>query len=249
MAQPKKKFNINEESEANAQILGNKKKFTIHDLVTFQPKTKNQEKFLEMYYSQVPISVLRGVAGTGKTALAFYSALTEVFDSSTPFEKLVMVRSAVETRKVGFLPGSLDDKGDIYESPYKMMTEQFVKYKSAYTNLKALGYYEFVLTSYLRGMTFDNCIVIVEEAQNLDYSELHTVITRMGINSKVIITGDSRQDDLKRQREKSGFEKFNKVLAQMPYDMVGFIDFEIEDVVRSELIKHFLIADHEFGGD
>jgi len=249
MAQPKKKFNVNEESEANAQILGNKKKFTVHDLVAFQPKTENQKKFLEMYYSQTPICIMRGVAGTGKTALAFYSALTEVFDSSTPFEKLVMVRSAVETRKVGFLPGSLDDKGDIYESPYKALTEQFVTYKSAYPNLKALGYYEFVLTSYLRGMTFDNCIVIIEEAQNLDYSELHTVITRLGINSKVIITGDSRQDDLKRQRERSGFDKFNKVLAQMPSDMVGFVEFGIDDVVRSGIVKSFLIADYEFGED
>lgn len=249
MAKPKQKFNVNEESEADAKLLGNRKKFTVHDLVSFQPKTENQKKFLEMYYSQTPVCVLRGCAGVGKTAIAFYAALTEVFDESTEYEKVVVIRSAVETRKQGFLPGSIEEKADIYEAPYKAFTEQFVVFKSAYENMKSLGYYEFLTTSYMRGITLDNSICIIEEAQNCDYSELHTIVTRLGINSKLVVTGDSKQNDLKRQREKSGFEKFNKVLAQMPSEMVGFVDFTIDDVVRSGLVKEFLIADNEFGED
>lgn len=249
MAKPKPKFNVNEESEADAKLLGNRKKFTTHDLVSFQPKTENQKKFLEMYYAQTPVISLRGFAGVGKTAIAFYAGLTEVFDESTAYDKIVMVRSAVESRKMGFLPGSVDEKAEAYEAPYRALTEQFVKYKTAYSSLKSLGYYDFITTSYLRGITLDNCVVIVEECQNMDYSELHTIMTRVGVNSRIIFTGDSRQDDLKRQREKSGFEKFHKVIAQMPIEQVGVVNFTVDDVVRSGIVKSFLIADYEFGED
>jgi len=247
MAKPKPKFDTKDEPMEAARELGNKKKFTLHDLQSFQPKTENQKKFVEMYQQGTPVIHCSGVAGTGKTAVAFYMALTDVLDESSEFDKIVMVRSAVEARKMGFLPGSLDEKAQAYESPYRAFTEQFVKYKSGYDHLKALGYYEFLTTSYLRGATFDNCVVICEEFQNLDYSELHTVMTRVGINSRIIFTGDSKQDDLKRQREKSGFEKFKKVLDAMPEGMVGFVEYGLDDIVRSDVVRAFLEADHKFG--
>lgn len=249
MAKPKQKFNVNEESEADAKVLGNRKKFTTHDLVSFQPKTENQKKFLEMYYSQVPVIACTGSAGVGKTAVAFYAALTEVFDESTEYEQIIMVRSAVETRKQGFLPGELALKNEPYEAPYKALTEQFVKYKSGYEHLKALGYYQFLTTSYLRGITLDNSIVICEEFQNYDYDELSTLMTRLGINSRIIFTGDDKQNDLKRQREKSGYSKFLKVLDGMPYEMVGRVQYTVDDVVRSGVVKSFLIADAEYVED
>ncbi|MBG23734.1 MAG: hypothetical protein CMF22_10465 [Idiomarinaceae bacterium] len=245
----KTKFDTKEETMEAARELGNKKKFTIHDLYALQPKSLNQEKFMDIYKSGKPVIHCSGVSGSGKTALAFYMALTEVLDESSEFDKIVMVRSAVETRKMGFLPGSLDEKAEAYEAPYRSFTQQFIKYNNAYDNLKALGYYEFLTTSYLRGATFDNCVVICEEFQNLDYSELHTVMTRVGINSRIIFTGDNRQDDLKRQREKSGFEKFKKVLQAMPEHMVGFVEYQLTDVVRSGVVREFLEADYKFGED
>lgn len=249
MAKAKPKFDTKDECLEAARELGNKKKFNLHDLYGFQPKTENQRKFVDLYNAGVPVIHTSGVAGTGKTAVAFYMALTDVLDESTEFERIVMIRSAVETRKMGFLPGSLDEKAEAYEAPYRAFTQQFIKYNNAYDNLKALGYYEFVTTSYLRGATFDNCVVICEEFQNLDYSELHTVMSRIGINSRVIFTGDNRQDDLKRQREKSGFDKFKKVLQAMPSDMVGFVEYQLTDVVRSGIVRAFLEADHKFGED
>ena len=243
----RKKLDTKNESMEAQREIGNKKKFNTHDLHAFQPKTANQRKFVELYQAGKPVLYASGVAGSGKTAVAFYMALTDVLDESTSYEKIVMIRSAVETRKMGFLPGSLDEKAQAYESPYRAFTEQFVKYKSGYDHLKALGYYEFLTTSYLRGATFDNCVVICEEFQNLDYSELHTVMTRVGINSRIIFTGDSKQDDLKRQREKSGFEKFKKVLDAMPEGMVGFVEYGLDDIVRSDIVRAFLEADHKFG--
>lgn len=245
----RKTMNTKGETEANAKELGNRKKFTPHDLVSFVPKTLNQDLFFKAYEKGTPVISLRGFAGVGKTAIAFYAGLTSVFDESSEFDRIVMVRSAVESRKMGFLPGSVDEKAEAYEAPYKALTEQFVTFKTAYQNMKALGYYDFITTSYLRGITLDNCVVIVEESQNLDYAELHTIMTRVGVNSRIIFTGDSRQDDLKRQREKSGFDKFHKVIAQMPKGYVDIIDFTVEDVVRSGVVKEFLIADHEFGED
>jgi len=163
MAKPKMKFNTVGESEANQRDLGNRKKFTTKDLVSFTAKTENQQNFFDYYYSQTPVISLKGFAGVGKTAIAFYAALTEVLDESTVYDKIVMVRSAVESRKMGFLPGDLDEKAEAYEAPYRALTEQFITYKTAYDNLKALGYYEFLTTSYLRGITLDNAVIIVEE--------------------------------------------------------------------------------------
>lgn len=243
MSKPRKKFDTANESIENVRDLGSRKKFNPHDIRSFKACNHRQEEFLRLFYQQTPLISLHGVAGTGKTFLAIAAALTEVFDSSTPYQKLTIVRSAVEVRSIGFLPGTAEEKLEQYEMPYKSIFAEVMKYNNPYDHAKALGYVEFVPTTFLRGVTFNDQIVIVDEAENMDYAELATVVTRVGTNCKIIFAGDDRQSDLERRREKSGFSKFRKVLENMPEYMTGFVEFGVNDIVRSELVKNFLIAE------
>lgn len=241
MGKPKRKFNVNEESPDNITQIA-KKKFHIHDLTSISPKNERQKQFFKEVENDTPMVMLAGHAGTGKTFIALWSALYQVFDPSTPYDKVLIVRSAVESRKIGFLPGNIEEKSEAYEDPYKQVVSQVVKYKTAYDNLKALGLLEFKLTSHLRGTTFDNTIVVVDECQNADADELVTICTRIGYNSKIILCGDGNQDDLARQREKSGMGYIEKVMLNLPYGDAPVIRFTLDDIVRSGFVRNFLIA-------
>ena len=244
MAKPKQKFDTSGENDhEKIRSIGNRKKFHPHDLISISPLTENQKEFFYAYNSNVPMILQSGCAGTGKTFLALYSALHQVFDPSTPYEKVCIFRSAVDSRKIGFLPGSEDDKGSAYETPYQQIAADVMKFNNPYPMLKSLGYLEFHLTSHKRGTTFDNTIFLLDEIQNFDSGELMTILTRCGENSRIILCGDSKQNDLERYREKSSFGYLQKLINNMPYDSTAIIKYTVDDVVRSGLVKDILIAD------
>lgn len=237
-----RKFDTENETPENVRSLGQRKRFTPNDLESYRAKTDRQKDFLELFFQDIPLISLHGWAGTGKTFIAMAAALQEVFDPSTPYDKLTIVRSAVEVRSIGFLPGTDEEKLEPYEAPYKELLKQLMRFNDPYEMAKSLGYLQFVPTSFLRGMTFDNQIVLVDECENMDISELETVFTRFGINCKMIMIGDDAQSDLERQRQKSGFKEFRKILDNMNPNNVGMVDFQVDDIVRSEIIKDYLVA-------
>jgi predicted ribonuclease YlaK len=219
-------------------------------LLDIEPKTENQEKFFDAYAEGKHL-VAYGCAGTGKTFITLYNALREVLDERTPYEKIYLVRSLVATREIGFLPGSYDDKSDIYQIPYKNMVKYMfqmpsdVDFEMLYGNLKSQETIKFWSTSFLRGTTLDNSIIIVDEFQNLSGHELDSIITRVGENSKIMFCGDATQSDLQKTNDRNGIVDFMRILRAMP--SVDIIEFGIEDICRSGLVKEYLIAKSETG--
>jgi|TARA_Y100000004_G_scaffold62246_1_gene69701 predicted ribonuclease YlaK len=192
-----------------------------------------------------------GCAGTGKTFVALYLALKDVLDENTPYEKVYVVRSLVATREIGFLPGTHEDKADIYQIPYKNMVKYMFEmpdqasFDMLYENLKAQETVSFWSTSFLRGTTLDNAIVIVDECQNLNFHELDSIMTRVGQDTKIMFCGDARQSDLQKSNEKTGILEFQKILQNM--EEFSLIEFGIEDIVRSGLVKSYLISKLNLG--
>jgi phosphate starvation-inducible protein PhoH len=219
-------------------------------LVDIDPLTENQKKLFDSYAAQKHL-VAYGCAGTGKTFITLYNALREVLDEKTPFEKIYLVRSLVATREIGFLPGSYDDKSDIYQIPYKNMVKYMfqlsndVEFEMLYGNLKSQETIKFWSTSFLRGTTLDNAIIIVDEFQNMSYHELDSIITRVGENSKIMFCGDASQSDLQKTNERNGIVDFMTVLRKMP--SFDIIEFGVDDIVRSGLVKEYIIAKLEAG--
>lgn len=240
--QANKKLNTENETVENVRKIGAKKSMHPKDLKPFRALTEGHAEFLRLFYQQTPYVSLHGFPGTGKTFIAMAAALSEVFDTSTPYEKLTIVRSAVEVRGIGFLPGTAEEKLEVYEQPYKSILKELMVFNDPYEMAKQLGYIEFVPTSFLRGTTFHNQIVLVDECENLDYKELETVATRAGDNCKMIFVGDDDQSDLFRQRQQSGFANFRKVLANMDEKYRGMVEFSIDEIVRSKLVAEFLRA-------
>jgi phosphate starvation-inducible PhoH-like protein len=214
------------------------KKFSMKRI---QPKTENQKNMFDSYYAGKMIAAL-GSAGSGKTFVAMYLALQEVLDSNE-YQQIIIVRSAVQTREQGFMPGSLKEKEAYYETPYIDITNDLFDRGDAYQILKQKGQLKFMTSSFVRGLTFDNSIIIVDECQSMTDHELSSIITRVGESSKIIFCGDTRQDDLatsKNRADVSGLVKFTKVLKSMKeFDI---IEFTTADIVRSGLVKSFLIA-------
>lgn len=246
MAKPKRKFDTKSEDVLAQQQIGVRKRFHPQDMVSFSAKNDRQKEFFQKWYEGIEIISLLGAPGVGKSVLAMYAALDGVFRSDTPYEKVVIIRSIVGCgEEVGFLKGSLEEKLEPYEAPYKSLTKELMKFNDPYPMLKQLGYIDFVPTTFLRGQTFDNAIIVVEECQNYDYQTLYTAITRCGINSRVILTGDSKQNDLASKRKISGLERLNKVFLNMPYGSTHTINFTVNDVVRSGIVADFVIADYE----
>ena len=217
-------------------------------LKTIEPLTTNQERFFHDYGMDQNIFAY-GAAGTGKTFVALYLALKDVLDENSPYEKIYIVRSLVATREIGFLPGDHEDKSSLYQIPYKNMVKYMFKmpddnsFELLYTNLKAQGTISFWSTSFIRGTTLDNAIVIVDEFQNLNYHELDSIITRIGENSKIMFCGDATQSDLTKSAEKNGIADFMKILRIMP--SVDIVEFGVDDIVRSGLVKEYLLAKME----
>ena len=219
-------------------------------LLDIDPLTDNQRKLFDAYAEGKHL-VAYGCAGTGKTFITLYNALREVLDERTPYEKVYIVRSLVPTREIGFLPGSHDDKADIYQIPYKNMVKDMfqmlsdAEFEMLYGNLKSQETIKFWSTSFLRGVTLDNCIVLVDEFANLNFHELDSIITRVGENCKIMFCGDATQSDLVKTSEKTGIINFMKVLRKMP--SFDIIEFGVDDIVRSGLVRQYLIAKIEEG--
>lgn len=220
------------------------KKVRIDDLLTFTPITKNQEKTFAAY-KQGNHLLLHGIAGTGKTFMSLYLALEEVLDPSTVYDDVFIVRSAVTTRDIGFLPGDEQEKVSIYEAPYRSICRELFGMKEAYDALKQQSNVKFMSTSFIRGITINNAVLIVDECQNLNFHELDSIITRVGKNSKVIFCGDYTQTDLTRENDRNGIQKFMKILKEIP--SFTTVEFEIDDIVRSDFLKEYIIRKYKLG--
>ena len=227
-----------------------KKPLSSDFLVDIEPLTENQKKLFDAYKEQKHIIAYR-CAGTGKTFITLFNALSEVLDERTPYEKIYLVRSLVATREIGFLPGTYEDKADIYQIPYKNMVKYMFQmasdadFEMLYGNLKAQETIKFWSTSFLRGTTLDNSIVIVDEFQNCTMHELDSIITRIGENSKIMFCGDATQSDLNKANERNGIVDFINILRSMP--SVDMIEFGINDIIRSGLVKEYIVAKTEAG--
>ena len=219
-------------------------------LVDIDPLTENQKRLFESYASGKHL-VAYGCAGTGKTFISLYNALQDVLDESTPYERIYLVRSLVATREIGFLPGSHEDKADIYQIPYKNMVKYMFQmpsdadFEMLYGNLKSQETIKFWSTSFLRGTTLDNSIIIVDEFQNLNFHELDSIITRVGENTRICFCGDASQSDLQKTNERNGIVDFMSILRKMP--SFDIIEFGVEDIVRSGLVKEYILAKMESG--
>ena len=220
------------------------KKVRIDDLLTFQPITENQKKTYEAYKQNTPL-LLHGIAGTGKTFLSLYLALEEVLDPSTVFDDVFIVRSVVSTRDIGFLPGDEQEKVSIYEAPYRSICRELFGIKDSYDALKQQNNVKFMSTSFIRGITINNAIVIVDECQNLNFHELDSIITRIGKNSKIIFCGDYTQTDLTRENDKRGILNFMKILKSL--NEFETVEFMIDDIVRSDFLKSYIIEKYKLG--
>ena len=221
----------------------------LNNLVTIEPIGPAQGTTFEEYGKGKNL-FLTGCAGTGKTFILLYLALKEALDKETPFDRVVIVRSLLPSRDVGFLPGTLEEKSMLYQSAYRYLVRYLFEMPSEqefdmlYDKLYSQGTIEFVSTSFLRGMTFDNSIIICDEIQNFTFQELDTITTRVGQNTKIMYAGDTTQSDI-RNGEKNGAYNFQGIVDDM--EEVEVIDFGIGDIIRSGFARSYLIAKRNAG--
>ena len=226
-----------------AKQMRRKKPINNDFLVDITPLTENQETLFSDYKNDKNIFAY-GAAGTGKTFIVLYNALRDVLDENSPYSKIYIVRSLVSTREIGFLPGDHEDKSALYQIPYKNMVKYMFEmpsdadFEMLYGNLKQQETISFWSTSFIRGTTLDDAIIIVDECQNLNFHELDSIITRVGENTKIHFFGDGTQTDLTKTYERNGILDFMKILQQMP--SFATIEFGVEDIVRSGLCKEYL---------
>ena len=223
---------------------------TNSDLVKIEPVTDNQKVVFESY-KKGQNQFLYGCAGTGKTFVTLYLAMQEVLRNDTPYDRVVMVRSLIPTREIGFLPGDEEDKAALYQVPYSNMVQFMFKqpneqaFSMLYDRLKTQGSFYFLSTSFLRGLTFDNSIIIVDECQNLNFHELDTIVTRVGQDSKIMFCGDFMQTDLSKVNERNGLHDFLRILEEM--EEFNCLEFNIGDIVRSGFVRNYLIQKTKLG--
>ena len=215
------------------------KRLKIDHLLTYDPITENQKLAYEAFKEGDHL-VLCGSAGTGKTFVGMYLALEKVLDKSYEQNKLVIVRSVVPTREMGYLPGSVEEKVDAYTAPYRSICTELFNEKMAYENLEQQGIVEFVSTSFIRGTTLDNCIVLVDEMQNLTFHELDSIITRVGKNSRIIFSGDYYQSDLKSGSDKKGILDFMNIMEVM--NNFTTVEYGWADIVRSDFVRDYIMT-------
>jgi len=208
------------------------------NLKKVEPLTENQKLSFEAY-SQGKNLMLHGIAGTGKSFISLYLALSQILTEDSPYKKVVIVRSVVPTRDMGFLPGNSKEKAKVYEAPYYAICTELFGRGDSYDYLKNKGTVEFISTSFIRGITLNNCIIIVDEIANLTGHELDSVMTRIGKNCRVMFCGDFRQSDFSKEQERNGLMDFMKVVKRMKF--FEFVDFQKEDIVRSAIVKNYII--------
>ena len=226
------------------------KELNHQQLVTIKPITDNQKQVFTTWKKDKN-QFLFGSAGTGKTFVSLYLALNDIFDLKKPQERVILVRSLIPTREIGFLPGDEEDKAALYQVPYQNMVQFMFEmpneqaFNGLYDKLKGQGSLFFLSTSFLRGLTFDNSIIIVDECQNLNFHELDTIITRVGQDSKIVFCGDFDQTDLQKTNEKNGLHDFLRILEEM--DEFNCTEFTIGDIVRSGFVRNYLINKTKLG--
>jgi predicted ribonuclease YlaK len=230
--------------------MAKQKDITYNQLATIKPVTDNQKVVFDTWKKGLN-QFLFGCAGTGKTFVSLYLALQDVLKNETPYDKVIVVRSLIPTREIGFLPGDEEDKAALYQVPYSNMMQFMFEqpneqaFSMLYDRLKAQGSFYFLSTSFLRGLTFDNSIIIVDECQNLNFHELDTIITRVGQDSKIVFCGDFGQSDLTRLNEKNGLMNFLQILQEM--NEFNCTEFDIGDIVRSGFVRSYLIQKTKLG--
>ena len=231
-------------------MMAKQKEITYSQLNEIKPVTDSQKVVFDSW-KQGLNQFLFGCAGTGKTFVSLYLALSEVLKNDTPYDKVVMVRSLIPTREIGFLPGDEEDKAALYQVPYSNMMQFMFEqpneqaFESLYNRIKAQGSFYFLSTSFLRGLTFDNTIIIVDECQNLNFHELDTIITRVGQDSKIFFCGDFSQSDLTKMNERNGLMDFLQILQEM--EEFNCVEFNIGDIVRSGFVRNYLIQKTKLG--
>jgi phosphate starvation-inducible PhoH-like protein len=214
------------------------------------PLTDNQQKLFD-YYDEGKNIVAHGSSGSGKTICVLYKAMKEVLDPATPYEKVIIMKNMVQSYELGFLSGSLESKIAPFEDPYQYMVKKMFdlqsdeEYEMLYGKLKSEKIIEFSCVSFLRGTTFDNCILIVDEFQNMNGHILSTVITRVGVDCKIFFVGDNVQTDLRNEKDRQGFGDFMQIIEKMP--SFESVKFNIDDCVRSGIAREFLFAQHDLG--
>ena len=230
--------------------MSKKKEINYSDLVKIEPITDTQKQVFKSW-KEGKNQFLCGCAGTGKTFVSMYLAFEEVLRNETAYDKVIIVRSLIPTREIGLLQGDEEDKAALYQVPYANMAQFMFKqpneqaFNILYDRLKAQGSLYFLSTSFLRGLTFDNSIIIVDECQNLNFHELDTIITRVGQDSKISFCGDFMQSDLTKRNEKDGLHDFVKILEEM--DEFNISEFSIGDIVRSGFVRSYLIQKTKLG--
>ena len=230
--------------------MGKQKEITYNQLNQIKPVTDSQKLVFDTW-KKGQNQFLFGCAGTGKTFISLYLALSEVLRNETPYDKVIMVRSLIPTREIGFLPGDEEDKAALYQVPYSNMMQFMFEqpneqaFETLYNRIKAQGSYYFLSTSFLRGLTFDNSIIIVDECQNLNFHELDTIITRVGQDSKIVFCGDFSQSDLTKTNERNGLMDFLQILQEM--EEFNCVEFNIGDIVRSGFVRNYLIQKTKLG--
>lgn len=232
----RKEKRILRQNQKNENVnIKEKLNFTLRHI---DPLTENQKLSFQAY-AQNKNLMLHGIAGTGKSFISLYLALNQVLNEDSPFKKVVIVRSVVPTRDMGFLPGNSKEKAKVYEAPYYAICTELFGRGDSYDYLKNKGVVEFISTSFIRGITLNDCIIIVDEIANCTLHELDSVITRVGKNCKIIFCGDFRQSDFTKEHEKNGLHDFMRIIQRMRSFV--FVDFNEQDIVRSAMVKDYII--------
>ena len=215
------------------------KRLKIDHLLTYDAITQNQRIAYDSWDDGDHL-VLAGSAGTGKTFIGMYLALADVLDKSYEQDKLVIVRSVVPTREMGYLPGSIEEKVDAYTAPYRAIATELFNEKQAYDMLETQGAISFMSTSFIRGQTIDDAVILVDEMQNLTFHELDSIITRVGRNTRIIFSGDYYQSDLNKETDKNGILDFLNIMEVM--NNFTTVEFGWADIVRSDFVRDYIMT-------
>jgi phosphate starvation-inducible PhoH-like protein len=206
--------------------------------IKFQLQLNEEQKQAKALIVENPVVVLKGMAGSGKTLVAVQAALDMLF--SKEVEKIVITRPTVSKEELGFLPGDLKEKMDpwlapIYHNLYMLYGKEKVDKEIEYGNI------EIVPFAFMRGRTFVDSFVIVDEAQNVTHDQMETVLGRLGKNSKMVICGDLAQIDLKVKKE-TGFSFLSRIEEQVK----GFRVFSLLANHRHEIVSPILKVYQDF---